>query len=69
MLFSAICAPSRFHTAKTMAGKAMPGSVAMTHDVWTRIKDRFEGESLGELEIKGKGTIPVAAVRRKRPRR
>jgi hypothetical protein len=35
------------------AGKAMPGSVAVTHDTWARIKDRFEGESLGELEIKG----------------
>ena len=49
-----------------MASKAMPGSVAVTHDVWTRIKDRFESESLGELEIKGKGTISVVAVRRKK---
>jgi adenylate cyclase len=31
----------------------MPSSVAVTHDTWARIKDRFEGESLGELEIKG----------------
>src|SRR5882672_7408250 len=54
--------------AARMAGKAMPGSVAVTHDTWARIKDRFEGESLGELEIKGKGTIPVVAVRREKPR-
>jgi hypothetical protein len=29
----------------------------MTQDIWARIKDRFESESLGELEIKGKGTL------------
>src|SRR6266850_5205232 len=27
--------------AARMAGKAMPGSVAVTHDTWARIKDRF----------------------------
>jgi adenylate cyclase len=45
----------------------MPGSVAVTQDIWAGIKDRFESESLGELEIKGKGTIPVVAVRREKP--
>jgi adenylate cyclase len=54
--------------AARMASKAMPGSVAMTQDIWARIKDRFESESLGELEIKGKGTLPVVAVRREKPR-
>jgi adenylate cyclase len=48
--------------AARMAGKAMPGSVAVTGDTWARIKDRFEGEALGELEVKGKGIIPVVAV-------
>jgi adenylate cyclase len=51
------------NVAARMAGKAVPGSVAVTHDVWTRIKDRFESDSLGQLEIKGKGQIPVVAVR------
>src|SRR6202011_153458 len=41
--------------AARMASKAMPGGVAVTSGTWARIKDRFEGESLGELEIKGKG--------------
>src|SRR5450755_3793665 len=54
--------------AARMASKAMPGSVAVTDDIWTQIKDRFESESLGELEIKGKGIIPVVAVRREKPR-
>jgi adenylate cyclase len=49
--------------AARMASKARPGSVAVTHDIWVQIKDRFESESLGELEIKGKGIIPVVAVR------
>lgn len=48
--------------AARMAGKAMPGSVAVTGDTWARIKDRFEGEALGELEVKGKGIISVVAV-------
>jgi len=51
-----------------MASKAMPGSVAVTHDIWAKIKDRFESESLGELEIKGKGIIPVVAVRGEKSR-
>jgi adenylate cyclase len=51
-----------------MASKAMPGTVAVTHDTWAQIKDRFESESPGELEIKGKGIIPVVAVRREKPR-
>ena len=41
--------------AARMAGKAMPGGVAVTDETWRTIKDRFEGESLGELEVKGKG--------------
>ena len=54
--------------AARMAGKAMPGGVAVTDETWRQIKDRFEGESLGDLEVKGKGTIPVVAVRREKPR-
>jgi adenylate cyclase len=40
----------------------------VTKEIWAQIKDRFESESLGELEIKGKGIIPVVAVRREKPR-
>ena len=56
------------NVAARIASKAMPASVAVTHEVWAQIKDRFESESLGELEIKGKGTIPVVAVRRETAR-
>jgi adenylate cyclase len=51
--------------AARMAAKAMPGGVAVTHETWHQISNRFEGESLGDLEIKGKGTIPVVAVQEK----
>jgi class 3 adenylate cyclase len=50
--------------AARMAAKAEPSGVAVTSGTWARIRDRFEGESLGELEIKGKGTIPVFAVKK-----
>jgi adenylate cyclase len=48
--------------AARMAGKAMPGGVAVTDEIWRQIKDRFEGESLGDLKVKGKGTIRIVAV-------
>ena len=48
--------------ASRMAGKALPGGVAVTDETWRQIKDRFEGESLGDLEVKGKGTIRIVAV-------
>ena len=50
--------------AARMAANAKPGGVAVTNDVWAQIEDRFESESLGELDIKGKGIIPVVAVRK-----
>jgi hypothetical protein len=40
----------------------MPGGVAVTDETWRQIKDRFKGESLGDLEVKGKGTIRIVAV-------
>ena len=51
--------------AARMAGKAMPGGVAVTDETWRQIKDRFEGESLGNLDVKGKGAIPVVVVQGK----
>ncbi len=51
------------NVAARMAGKGKPGSVALTHDAWDQISSRFAGESLGALEVKGKGSIPVFEVR------
>ena len=41
--------------AARMAGKAVPGGVAVTDETWRHIKDRFEGELLGDLDSQGQG--------------
>ena len=38
---------------------SIPGSVAVTKDVWENVRQDFNGEALGEMEVKGKGTISV----------
>jgi hypothetical protein len=43
--------------------KSIPGSVAVTKDVWERIGRDFEGEALGEMEVKGKGMISLFGMR------
>ena len=35
---------------------------------WREIKDRFEGNSLGDLEVKGTGTIRIVAVQARSPK-
>jgi len=50
------------NVAARMSEKSKPGSVAVTKDVWEQLSARFEAESLGHLEIKGKGTIPVMEI-------
>ena len=51
------------NVAARMSEKSMPGSVAVTEDVWERIGHNFNGEVLGEMEVKGKGTISVFGIR------
>jgi len=51
------------NVAARMSEKSKPGSVAVTKDVWEQLSSQFEAESLGHLEIKGKGTIPVMEIR------
>jgi class 3 adenylate cyclase len=48
--------------AARMTGKGGHGAVALTQDIWNQISDDFEGEPLGDLEVKGKGTISVFEV-------
>jgi adenylate cyclase len=49
--------------AARMVGIGAPGRVAATQEVWDQIKSDFHGEALGELEVKGKGTLSVFSVR------
>lgn len=50
------------NVAARMAGKGGHGVVALTQDIWNQISDDFDGEPLGDLEVKGKGTISVFEV-------
>jgi adenylate cyclase len=51
------------NVAARMVGMSGPGSVAATQEIWETISSAFDGESLGELDIKGKGTISVFGLR------
>jgi adenylate cyclase len=51
------------NVAARMSEKSVPGSVAVTKDVWERIGRDFDGEALGEMEVKGKGRIPLFGIR------
>jgi adenylate cyclase len=51
------------NVASRMSDKSAPGSVAVTKHVWDQVSSDFEGEALGELEVKGKGTISVFGLR------
>lgn len=51
------------NVAARMSDKSTPGRVAVTKDVWEQVSSHFEAESLGELDVKGKGAIPVFGIR------
>ncbi len=51
------------NVAARMVGLSTPGSVAATQEIWEQISSAFDGEALGELEVKGKGTISVFGLR------
>jgi adenylate cyclase len=49
--------------AARMLGMSAPGSVAATREIWEQVQSAFHGESLGELEVKGKGMISIFGIR------
>jgi len=51
------------NTAARMMGMVEPGSVAAAEEVWNQVSADFDGEPLGNLEIKGKGMIAVYCLR------
>jgi adenylate cyclase len=51
------------NVAARMVGMSAPGSVAATREIWDQLSSKFAGEALGELEVKGKGTIAVYGIR------
>jgi adenylate cyclase len=51
------------NVAARMSDKSKPGYVAVTKAVWEQAASRFEAEDLGDMEVKGKGTIAVFGIR------
>ena len=47
------------NVAARMVGMSEPGSVAATKDMWEQVSTIFEAEPLGDIDVKGKGTIAV----------
>lgn len=45
--------------ASRMTGLGTPGTVALTFDSWLQVQDECEGRSLGQIDVKGKGSIEV----------
>lgn len=56
------------NVAARMTAKSGGRGVALTEELWLRIADDFQGEPLGGLEVKGKGTISVWEVRAEKAR-
>ena len=50
------------NVASRMSGRSKPGYVAVTKDVWEQVSSSFEAEALGDMEVKGKGTIAVFGI-------
>ena len=55
------------NVAARMVGMSAPGSVAATKEIWEQISSAFEGEALGEIQVKGKGSISVFGLRARTP--
>jgi len=55
------------NVAALMVGVSAPGSVAVTRDIWETVSTAFHGESLGMMEVKGKGTVSIFGLRTRKP--
>ena len=51
------------NVAARMVGMGASGSVAATQEIWEQVSSAFQGEALGEIEIKGKGAIAIFGIR------
>ena len=48
-----------------MMAMGVSGGVAVTEEIWNQASVEFEGEPLGELDVKGKGLVAVYSLRHK----
>ena len=51
------------NVAARMANQGHGSGVAVTQDIWNQISGTFRGDPLGDLQVKGKGTLTVFEVR------
>jgi class 3 adenylate cyclase len=51
------------NVAARMLDQSAPSTVAVTGDVWAMVSSDFEGEKLGELDVKGKGLVPIYSLK------
>ena len=51
------------NVAARMVGMSAPGSVAVTKEIFEQVVSDFDGESLGQLNVKGKGEISIFGLR------
>ena len=56
------------NVAARMTGKAHPGGVTITQDIWDQISGEFQGDPLGELYVRGNGIVSAVEVRPERAR-
>lgn len=49
------------NVAARIAGGAEPGGVAVSGTNWMQVRNAFRGKSLGQVELKGKGSVELIA--------
>jgi class 3 adenylate cyclase len=50
------------NVAARLVGVSIPGSVTVTREIFEQVASAFDGESIGELNVKGKGAISVLTL-------
>jgi class 3 adenylate cyclase len=51
------------NTAARMESHGIPGAVVLSAEAWAPVAGRFRGESLGVVEVKGKGPLEMIRLR------
>ena len=55
------------NVAARMVGMSAPGAVSATREIWEAMSGAFDGETLGQLEIAGRGPVSVFGLRLRTP--
>jgi len=55
------------NVAERMESASTPGRVNISQNTWQHLRDRFETEARGEVDVKGKGMMPMHFLNRIKP--